>query len=61
MAMATHPLSQAQTLLSAERYRLKLEQGLLLLERRTLSKLADVEADELERAGTSWNELERAT
>ena len=55
--MATHPLSQAQTLLSAERYRLKLEQGLLLLERRTLSKLADVEADELERAGTSWNEL----
>ena len=55
--MATHPLSQAQALLSAERYRLKLEQGLLLLERRTLSKLADVEADELERAGTSWNEL----
>ena len=57
VAMATHPLSQAQALLSAERYRLKLEQGLLLLERRTLSKLADVEADELERAGTSWNEL----
>ena len=43
--MARHPLSQAQTLLSAERYRLKSEQSLLRDEHRILSKLADVEAD----------------
>ena len=43
--MARHPLSQAQTLLSAERYRLKSEQSLLRDEHRILSKLADVEND----------------
>ena len=47
VAMATNPLSQAQTarLLAAECYRLMSAHNLLCDEHRILSKLADVEAD----------------